>query len=71
MEAKVNPQDIDQVQIGQAAVLRFSAFNVRTTPEIDGKVTRVSADTSTDQRTGAELLHDPRFAAGAAGGPTR
>ena len=52
VEAKVNPQDIDQLQIGQLAVLRFSAFNSRTTPEIDGKVTRVSADTSTDQRTG-------------------
>lgn len=51
-EAKVNPQDIDQVQVGQLAVLRFSAFNARTTPEIDGKVTRVSADTTTDQRTG-------------------
>lgn len=52
VEAKVNPQDIDQLQIGQVAVLRFSAFNSRTTPEIDGKVSRVSADTSTDQRTG-------------------
>ena len=53
VEAKVNPQDIDQLQIGQTAMLRFSAFNSRTTPEIEGKVTRVSADTSTDQRTGA------------------
>jgi HlyD family secretion protein len=52
VEAKVNPQDIDQVQIGQRALLRFSAFNQRTTPEIVGSVTRVSADTSTDQRTG-------------------
>ncbi len=53
VEAKVNPQDIDQLQVGQTAMLRFSAFNSRTTPEIEGKVTRVSADTSTDQRTGA------------------
>ena len=53
VEAKVNPQDIDQLRIGQTAMLRFSAFNSRTTPEIEGKVTRVSADTSTDQRTGA------------------
>ena len=52
VEAKVSPQDIDQVQIGQATVLRFSAFNLRTTPEINGVVTRVSADTTTDQRTG-------------------
>ena len=52
VEAKVNPQDIDQVQLGQIALLRFSAFNQRTTPEIYGTVTRISADASTDQRTG-------------------
>lgn len=52
VEAKVQPQDIAQVKVGQYAVLRFSAFDTRTTPEIDGEVTRVSADTSTDQRTG-------------------
>ena len=39
VEAKVNPQDIDQVKIGQSVVLRFSAFNIRTTPEINGEVT--------------------------------
>ena len=52
VEAKVNPHDIDQVQVGQSAVLRFSAINLRTTPEINGTVTRISADTTTDQRTG-------------------
>ena len=52
VEARVNPQDIDKVQITQPAVLRFSAFDSRTTPEIFGKVTRVSADTTLDQRTG-------------------
>jgi HlyD family secretion protein len=52
VEVKVNPQDIDQLQLNQKAILRFSAFNARTTPEIDGMVTRISADTSTDQRTG-------------------
>jgi HlyD family secretion protein len=52
VEAKVNPQDIDQVREGQSSLLRFSAFNQQTTPEIYGKVTRISADASTDQRTG-------------------
>jgi HlyD family secretion protein len=51
-EAKVNPQDIDQLQVGQKALLRFSAFNQRTTPEIHGTVTRISADIATDQRSG-------------------
>lgn len=52
VEAKVNPQDIDRLQLGQSALLRFSAFNQQTTPEIYGTVTRISADTTTDQRTG-------------------
>jgi HlyD family secretion protein len=52
VEAKVSPQDIEQVQLGRAAVLRFSAFNMRTTPEISGTVSRISADISSDQRTG-------------------
>jgi len=52
VEVKVDPKDIDQVQFGQAVVLRFSAFNARTTPEINGTVSRIAADTSTDQRTG-------------------
>jgi HlyD family secretion protein len=50
---KVQPQDIDHVRLGQAAVLRFSAFNQRTTPEINGVVTRVSADVTQDPKTGA------------------
>jgi len=52
VEAKVDPKDIDQVQLNQPVVLRFESFNSRTTPEINGKVVRIAADTSTDQRTG-------------------
>jgi HlyD family secretion protein len=52
VEAKVAPQDIDQLRIGQQATLRFPAFSQRTTPEIDGVINRISADTTTDPRTG-------------------
>jgi HlyD family secretion protein len=51
VEVKVDPKDIDQVQFGQP-VVRFSSFNARTTPELNGNVVRIAADTSTDQRTG-------------------
>jgi HlyD family secretion protein len=52
VEAKVNPQDIDQLRIGQKTLLRLSAFNQRTTPELNGTISRISPDTTTDQRTG-------------------
>jgi HlyD family secretion protein len=55
VEAKVQPQDIDQLHIGQAAVMRFSSFNSRTTPEINGEVSVVSGDVTQDQRTGASF----------------
>lgn len=51
-EAKVEPKDIDRLQVGQQAVLRFASFNQRTTPEIIGEVKRISADAAADPRTG-------------------
>ncbi|PRD42923.1 hypothetical protein C5748_14240 [Phyllobacterium phragmitis] len=52
LEAQIAPQDIDQLQLGQKAVLRLSAFNQRTTPELQGQVGRIAADLTQDQRTG-------------------
>jgi HlyD family secretion protein len=53
VEARVNPQDIDQIKIGQRSLMRFAAFNQRTTPEVYGTVTRIAADIVLEQRTGA------------------
>jgi HlyD family secretion protein len=56
VEARVSPNDIDQLVIGQNAVLRFSGLNQQTTPEINGQVSRISADTIQDQRTGGSYF---------------
>ena len=50
IEIRVAPSDINQVYVGQPARLRFSSFNQRTTPEINGTVTYVSADISHDPK---------------------
>ena len=55
IEVMIEPQAIDQVKVGHKVVLRFSALNQRTTPEIFGSVTRISADLTTDQRTGVSF----------------
>ena len=52
IEAHFAPTDIDQVVVGGKAKLRLSAFNQRTTPELDGHVSQVSADATIDQKTG-------------------
>lgn len=51
IEARLPPNDIDQVRVGQKAFIRFSAFNQRVTPQLNGVVSYVSADTSHDQQT--------------------
>jgi len=53
VEARLQPNDIDQVRVGQKALIRFSAFNQRTTPQIVGLVSFVSADVSHDQTASA------------------
>jgi HlyD family secretion protein len=53
IEARLQPNDIDQVRIGQKAFTRFSAFNQRVTPELAGVVSYLSADISRDQQTNA------------------
>jgi HlyD family secretion protein len=55
VEAKIPPQEIDQLRIGQPAVLRFVAFSQRSTPELNGTVLRISADVSEDTKTGTRF----------------
>lgn len=52
IEVKIAPPLIDQVAAGQAARLRFSAFNQRTTPELEATVQHVSPATTRDPATG-------------------
>ncbi|WP_254424148.1 HlyD family type I secretion periplasmic adaptor subunit [Thalassospira marina] len=52
VEARTRPQDVDQIHPGQKAMLRFTAFNRRTTPELAGQVDFVAADLSRDEVTG-------------------
>lgn len=59
--ARIETIHIDEVQVGQPVTMRFSTFDSRSTPELEGKVTKVSPDVFTDERTGqiyyqAELL---------------
>jgi HlyD family secretion protein len=49
---QIDAAKIDQVHVGQAATMRFSAFDSRTTPVVAGTISKVSADIFTDQHTG-------------------
>jgi HlyD family secretion protein len=51
INARVHPQDIARVVVGMQAEVSFTAYNPRTTPPVDGRVTLVSADAITDPET--------------------
>lgn len=50
VEAQVSTLDIDRVQTGQAAEVRFTAFKSRSLPRIEGRLVSVSADRLMDEK---------------------
>ncbi len=51
--AMVRPADIAEIHVGQPVRVTLSAFNPRTTPQVDGTVAVVGADAQTDEATKA------------------
>lgn len=51
--ALVRPTDIAEIREGMAARVTLVAYNPRTTPQVDGTVSLVSADASVDEATKA------------------
>ncbi|MGQ0455715.1 MAG: HlyD family type I secretion periplasmic adaptor subunit [Hyphomicrobium sp.] len=52
VEARIAPSDIDQARSHNQAVVRFPAFNQRTTPSIEGSVATIAADLTHEPQTG-------------------
>ena len=51
IEVRVPPQNIDQIRPGQIVMIKFSAFDQSTTPQLVGTVSVMAADITRDQRT--------------------
>jgi HlyD family secretion protein len=54
IEAKVAPQDIDQIAVGAAGIVRIMAGDQRTMPDVKGVLTLVSADLTRDPPNGSQ-----------------
>ena len=64
VEAKVAPQDIDQVEVGASVRIRLGAGNRRTTPDLEGRVTVLSPDLTHEQTaTPTGLPNQPYYLA--------
>ncbi len=51
--ARISPNDVDQLRIGQAARVTFSGLDRQTTPDMAGTLIFISPDLAQDQHTGA------------------
>ncbi len=52
IELSVATTSIDQLYLEQKTVVRFPAFHQRTTPELDGKIAKISPTSVVDEKTG-------------------
>ena len=57
LEARIRPEDIANVNVGQAARVKFTAFKYRNSMMVAGKVTYVSGDRLVDRQTGEPYYH--------------
>jgi len=52
IEARVSPEDIDDLKAGQKAQIKFNSLHERDLPIMDGQITRLSADSFQDEKAG-------------------
>ncbi|MCB4859669.1 HlyD family type I secretion periplasmic adaptor subunit [Sphingobium sp. PNB] len=65
IEARISPEDIDDLKVGQQAQIKFSSLHERDLPIMDGRITRLSADSFQDEKAGvsfytAEVMVPPK-----------
>ena len=56
IQGKVSPQDADDIRVGMTTQVNFTALQDRNLPILIGKVTKVSADSLEDERTGQSFF---------------
>lgn len=52
IQVRIAPDDADDLSVGQPTLVKFSGLHERTLPNLDGKLTRLSADSFTDEKSG-------------------
>lgn len=52
IQARIAPDDADDLRVGQRTLVKFSGLHERTLPNLEGRLTRLSADSFTDEKSG-------------------
>jgi HlyD family secretion protein len=56
LDVMVSPQDADDLRIGQETQVRFPSFHERDLPVLKGRLTKLSADSFVDEKTGGRFF---------------
>jgi HlyD family secretion protein len=54
--ARIAIEDADDLSVGQRTRVKFTSLHERTLPDLEGVLTRLSADAITDEKTGASFF---------------
>ena len=52
IQARIAPDDADDLNVGQRTLVKFSGLHERSLPNLEGRLTRLSADSFTDEKSG-------------------
>lgn len=52
VQAQISPDDADDLRVGQKAMVRFASLHERALPNLEGSLTRLSADSFFDEKSG-------------------
>lgn len=52
IQARIAPEDADDLAVGQRTLVKFSGLHERNLPNLEGKLTRLSADSFIDEKSG-------------------
>ncbi len=55
-KARIAPDDADDLAVGQRTLVRFTGLHERRLPSLEGRLSRLSADSFTDERTGQSFF---------------
>lgn len=55
IEARIAPEDVDDLRTGQDAQIKFTSLHERDLPILKGRLTRVSADSFQDEKSGVSF----------------
>ncbi|GAA4215036.1 HlyD family type I secretion periplasmic adaptor subunit [Sphingomonas endophytica] len=56
IQARISPDDADDLKVGQHTTVKFPSLHERDIPPLNGTMTRLSADSFTDEKTGVSYF---------------